>query len=176
MRVRIVASQPLDPVWPEDREHSETAAEHGDWSDQSSFEDFGLVAGVHSARLRVSSAREHRCSPVPKGRRDYVKLVSSRLQSPGCGTKDLNFRAASAPLAASKSSLRKRSAALGPTAARNALFSAVAVIDAEIERDNGAAVRPAFRADEICKRHWQSELGELEARLALVDQQLGAPK
>jgi hypothetical protein len=58
MLVRIVASQRLDPVQPEDSEHSETTAETGEWSDQSSLEDSWLIAGAIGACLRVPSAPE----------------------------------------------------------------------------------------------------------------------
>jgi hypothetical protein len=58
MLVWIVAGQRLDPVPPEDREHSETTAEGGEWPDQSNLGDGRLIAGVRAVRLRVSSARE----------------------------------------------------------------------------------------------------------------------
>jgi hypothetical protein len=58
MLVRIVASQRLDPVRPEDGEHSETTTEAGEWSDQSDLEDSWLIAGAIGACLRVPSARE----------------------------------------------------------------------------------------------------------------------
>ena len=53
MLVRIVASQSLDPVRPQDGEPSETAAEAGEWSDQSNLRDGRLIAGALGARLRV---------------------------------------------------------------------------------------------------------------------------
>jgi hypothetical protein len=58
MVVWIVASQRLDPVRPEDGEHSETTAEAGEWSDQSNLGKGLFIAGVIGARLRVPSARE----------------------------------------------------------------------------------------------------------------------
>ena len=58
MLVRIVASQRLDPVRPQDREHSETTAEAGEWSDQSNLGKGRFIAGFIGARLRVPSARE----------------------------------------------------------------------------------------------------------------------
>ena len=58
MLVWIVASQRLDPVRPEDGEHCETAAEAGEWSDQSNLGKGRFIAGVISARLRVPSASE----------------------------------------------------------------------------------------------------------------------
>jgi hypothetical protein len=58
MLVWIVANQRLDPVRPEDREHSETAAEAGEWSDQSNLGKGRFIAGVIDARLRIPSARE----------------------------------------------------------------------------------------------------------------------
>jgi hypothetical protein len=62
MLVRIEASQRLNPFRPEDGKHSETAAEAGEWSDQTNWGDGRLIASVLGARLRVSSAHEHRCS------------------------------------------------------------------------------------------------------------------
>jgi hypothetical protein len=69
--VRIVASQRLDPVRPEDDEDSETAAEAGEYSDQRNRH-------VISVRLRVSS----RALPTPDV---LINHISTRLQSPGCG-------------------------------------------------------------------------------------------
>jgi hypothetical protein len=77
MLVWIVASQRLDPVRPEDGEHSETAAEAGEWSDQSNLGDGRLIAGVLGARLRASPAREHCCSyPASDGRECSLNLIA----------------------------------------------------------------------------------------------------
>ena len=56
--IRIAASQRLNPVGPEDGEHSKTAAEAGEGSDQSNLGDSWLIAGAIGACLRVLSARE----------------------------------------------------------------------------------------------------------------------
>ena len=58
MLVRIVASQRLDPVRPQDREHSETTAEAGEWSDQSNLGDGRRITAALDARFYVSPARE----------------------------------------------------------------------------------------------------------------------
>jgi hypothetical protein len=98
MLVRIVASQRLDPVRPEDAEHSETTAEAGEWSDQSNLGDGRLIAGVLGVRHRVSPAREHCCSYPASDRRECsVNPVSARLQPIGCGDRKLSVRAAARP-------------------------------------------------------------------------------
>jgi hypothetical protein len=81
MLVWIVASQRLDPVPPEDGEHSETTAEAGEWSDQSNLGDGRLIAGILGARFRVSPAREHCCSYARLLTAVNVLLISLR---PGC--------------------------------------------------------------------------------------------
>jgi hypothetical protein len=58
MLVGIVTNQRLDPIRPENGEHSETTAEAGEWSDQSNSGEGRFVAGVIGARLCVPSARE----------------------------------------------------------------------------------------------------------------------
>jgi hypothetical protein len=81
MLVWIVASQRLDPVRPEDGEHSETAAKAREWSDQSNLGDGRLIAGVLGARLRASPAREHCCSyPGSDGRECSRNLIAAELQ------------------------------------------------------------------------------------------------
>jgi hypothetical protein len=83
----VVASQRLDSVRPEDGEHTETTAEPGNRSDQSNLGDGGLIAGVVNARLRLSTAYEHYYSVPLSNGVTSIGLVSTRLQSPGCGGK-----------------------------------------------------------------------------------------
>ena len=94
MLVRIVAGQRLDPVWPEDSEQSETAAQTGNRPDPSNLENCGLIPGVVGERLRrscLSTACEHY----------YLVPLSSGVMSI-----NLVLRDCSRPLVATKLSIR----------------------------------------------------------------------